>query len=225
MEDRKLSAENDDKVKEWLSKRRCSQVERKEFDKSIIVDKPIIWVMGPTGAGKGTQCTKLHLKYGLTHLSPGELMRLEIIEGTDRSKYLCELMKSGRPVPNSTVIDVISQAIVALAKESKGFVIDGFPLNEEQASEFVEEFGAPSLVLQFDCNRKILKERLTERNNYNDTTEAIVNRFKTFTALTKPVLEKYDAVSIDAANSKEEVNSEIERLMMARLGLCASFDE
>ena len=121
--------------------------------------------MGPTGSGKGTQCHKLYARYGFTHISSGELMRYEVLEGTDRSHMLGELMKNGKPVSNSIVIDVIGQAIVALADESKGFIIDGFPLDEEQAEEFVNEFGPPGLVINFICNNRVLMERLNERNN------------------------------------------------------------
>lgn len=74
------SADNE----EWFGRRRCSTMARQCFDKSIIKDKPVIWLMGPTGSGKGTQCDKLFSKYGLTPLSSGELMRTEVLEGTDR---------------------------------------------------------------------------------------------------------------------------------------------
>ena len=214
--------DTDFKVKEWLSRRRSSVIERKQFEKSIIQNKPILWVMGPAGVGKGTQCAKLQARYGYTHLSSGELMRYEILEGSDRSQLLLELMKSGKPVPNETVIDIIAQAIVALAKGSNGFVIDGFPLDEEQASAFEKEFGSPSLVFHLVCNGGILRERLQERNNYDDTKDAVGNRMKMFSEFTKPVLAKYDAIKINTDKTKDEVFHEIESAMIRKLGIAKS---
>ena len=212
----------DFKVKEWLSRRRSSVIERKQFEKSIIQNKPILWVMGPAGVGKGTQCAKLQARYGYTHLSSGELMRYEILEGSNRSQLMLELMKSGKPVPNETVIDIIAQAMVALAKDSKGFVIDGFPLDEEQASAFEKEFGPPSLVFHLVCNGGILRERLQERNNYDDTKDAVGNRMKMFSEFTKPVLAKYDAIKINTDKGKDEVFHEIESVMIRKLGITKS---
>ena len=217
--------QTDENISKWLNKRRCSIIERQHFDKSIIKDMPLIWIMGPTGSGKGTQCHKLHARYGLTHISSGELMRYEVLEGTDRSHMLGELMKNGKPVSNSIVIDVIAQAIIALASESKGFIIDGFPLDEEQADEFVNEFGPPSLVLRFTCNNSVLRERLNERNNFDDNAEAISNRFQQWSERTKAVLQKYNAVAINAVKSRDEVFSEIEAVLKEKFNLTKQIEE
>ena len=131
-------------------------------------------------------------------------------------------MKSGKPVPSETVIDIIAQAMVALAKDSKGFVIDGFPLDEEQASAFEKEFGPPSLVFQLTCNGGILRERLQERNNYDDTKDAVGNRMKMFSECTKPVLAKYSAIKINTDKGKDEVFHEIESVMIRELGITKS---
>lgn len=152
-------------------------------------------------------------------------MRYEVLEGTDRSHMLGELMKNGKPVSNSIVIDVIAQAIIALASESKGFIIDGFPLDEEQADEFVNEFGPPSLVLRFTCNNSVLRERLNERNNFDDNAEAISNRFQQWSERTKAVLQKYNAVAINAVKSRDEVFSEIETVLNEKFNLTKQIEE
>ena len=224
MEEERKGSVQDENIAKWLNKRRCSIIERQHFDKSIIKDKPLVWIMGPTGSGKGTQCHKLHARYGFTHISSGELMRYEVLEGTDRSHMLGELMKNGKPVSNAIVIDVIGQAIVALADESKGFIIDGFPLDEEQAEEFVNEFGPPGLVINFICNNRVLMERLNERNNFDDNDEAISNRLKQWSERTKALLERYNAVSINAVKSRDEVFSEIETLLKQKFGLTPQID-
>ena len=205
--------------KEWFGRRRCSTMARQCFDKSIIKDKPVIWLMGPTGSGKGTQCDKLLSKYGITPLSSGELMRTEVLEGTDRSQFLAETMKEGNPVTNSIVIDVVARAIVSSSEKSKGFILDGFPIDLEQAEEFVKEFGPPNLVIHCNCHNRILKERLIGRNNFDDNEEAIKNRFELWSKQTTPVLEKYKAVSINATKSREEVFSQIEEIILSHFNI------
>lgn len=58
-------------------------------------NKPIIWVLGGPGSGKGTQCDKIIAKYGFTHLSTGDLLREEVKSGSDRSKQLAAIMARG----------------------------------------------------------------------------------------------------------------------------------
>ena len=216
---------NESKSEEWFSRQRCSTMERKCFDKSFIKDKPVIWLMGPTGSGKGTQCDKFRSKYGLIQLSSGELMRNEVLEGTDRSLSLVETMKEGNPVTNSIVIDVVARAIITSAEESKGFILDGFPTDLEQAEEFVREFGLPNLVIHCNCNNTILRERLIGKNNFDDNDEAIKNRFNIWSERTAPVLEKYKAFNVDANKSREEVFCQIEEIVLKHFDLKARGDQ
>lgn len=58
-------------------------------------DKPIVWILGGPGSGKGTQCEKIIAKYGFTHLSTGDLLRAEVKSGSDRAKSLTTIMEQG----------------------------------------------------------------------------------------------------------------------------------
>src|SRR5476651_2637780 len=89
-------------------------------------------LFGPPGAGKGTQSQKLIEKYGLIHLSTGDLLRSEISQGTDLGLEAKKLMDHGALVPDGVVIGMISHKLDA-NKDAKGFIFDGFPRTVAQA--------------------------------------------------------------------------------------------
>src|SRR3978361_1734655 len=91
-----------------------------------------IVLFGPPGAGKGTQSHKLIEKYGLIHLSTGDLLRSEIAQGTELGLEAKKLMDSGSLVPDEVVIGMISSKLDA-NKHAKGFIFDGFPRTVAQA--------------------------------------------------------------------------------------------
>src|ERR1700757_3590643 len=89
-------------------------------------------LFGPPGAGKGTQSQKLIEKYGLIHLSTGDLLRGEISQGTTLGLEAKKLMDHGTLVPDEVVIGMISNKLDA-NKDGKGFIFDGFPRTVAQA--------------------------------------------------------------------------------------------
>ncbi|MEE6524255.1 hypothetical protein FKM82_023610, partial [Ascaphus truei] len=96
----------------------------------------IIFVVGGPGSGKGTQCERIVEKYGYTHLSTGDLLRAEVTSGSDRGKTLSAIMEKGELVPLDTVLDMLRDAMIAKADSSKGFLIDGYPREVKQGTEF-----------------------------------------------------------------------------------------
>ena len=89
-------------------------------------------LFGPPGAGKGTQSQKLIEKYGLIHLSTGDLLRGEISQGTSLGIEAKKLMDHGKLVPDEVVIGMISNKLDA-NKDAQGFIFDGFPRTVAQA--------------------------------------------------------------------------------------------
>merc|ERR1712198_289838 len=136
----------------------AGNVERKEFDKSKFEGKPIVWIMGGPGSGKGTQCERISLKFGYTHLSSGDLLRSEVMSGSKRGQQLYMLMANGQNVPNEIVDDLLGEAMLAKA-DSKGFLIDGFPINASQAEQFEADIGTPTMVICFEASDEVLKGR------------------------------------------------------------------
>src|SRR5699024_2205568 len=100
-------------------------------------------LLGPPGAGKGTQAVILSEKLGIPHISTGDLFRANIGEGTDLGKEAQEYIDAGKLVPT----DVTARMVKARLQEedaSNGFLLDGFPRTVEQAdilNGFLEEFG------------------------------------------------------------------------------------
>merc|ERR1712072_562155 len=174
-------------------------VDRVKVDTSAIKGIPIIWLMGGPGSGKGTQCDRICVKYGFTHLSSGDILRFEVMSGSARGRQLYQMMANGEAVPNEVVNDLLAEAMVKKA-ESKctGFIVDGFPMDAEQADAFVKDIGEPNMVLLLECNDEILKQRLNKRNNFDDTPDSIMKRLTTYNEKTKPIASKFKATQIDA---------------------------
>merc|ERR1712142_1010401 len=104
-----------------------------------LTKKPIFFVMGGPGSGKGTQCDKIVEKYGFTHLSSGDLLRDAVASGSKKGKELDESMKRGELVSLTVVLKLIKEAMIKAAfRGSKGFLIDGYPREVDQGRKFEE---------------------------------------------------------------------------------------
>jgi len=108
------------------------------------------------------------------------------------------------------VITLLAEAMEKRA-DAKGFTIDGFPANIEQAEMFESRLGSPSKIVVFDLNDEVMKIRLLERGNFDDQKEAIEKRINNYNEKTKPILEKYKAAVkiVNADQDKEAVFNEI----------------
>ncbi|KIH49245.1 adenylate kinase isoenzyme 5 domain protein, partial [Ancylostoma duodenale] len=117
-------------------------VERKHIDLTPLkkAGVPIFFIVGGPGSGKGTQCEKIVAKYGLSHLSSGDLLRDEVKSGSPRGAQLSKIMEAGELVPLEVVLDLIKEAMLKeVAKGSKGFLIDGYPREVKQGEQFEHE--------------------------------------------------------------------------------------
>jgi len=186
-------------------------VERKDFDKSKFEGKPIVWVMGGPGSGKGTQCEKIALKFGFTHLSSGDLLRAEVMSGSKRGQQLYMTMANGNAVPSEIVTDLLGEAMVAKA-DSKGFLVDGFPINMEQASMFVNNLGTPTQSVAFEASDEVLTGRLLARGNFDDTEESIKKRLAYYDTNTRPVIENFNTKIINVEREANEIFAEVEKI-------------
>ena len=100
-------------------------------------------LLGPPGAGKGTQAAKIIEKYGIPHISTGDIFRKNISEGTRLGKKAKEYMDKGELVPDSLVIEIATDRLLQDDCQ-KGFLLDGFPRTVEQAvalDAFLREHG------------------------------------------------------------------------------------
>jgi adenylate kinase family enzyme len=93
--------------------------------KAMLGNPKITFVIGAPGSGKGTQCDKLVEEFGYTHISTGDLMRIEGKKGTKEGEQIRKRMKDGLLVPYETTVQVLINALIA--NPSQNYLIDGFP--------------------------------------------------------------------------------------------------
>ena len=89
-------------------------------------------LLGPPGAGKGTQADRLHEDFSLPHISTGDILRAQVAEGTDLGREAKRFMDAGELVPDEVIVGMITER-VASGDARDGFLLDGFPRNEQQA--------------------------------------------------------------------------------------------
>lgn len=173
-------------------------IERKKIDLSPLkkANVPIFFIVGGPGSGKGTQCDKIVEKYGLTHLSSGDLLRADVKSGSPRGEQLNKMMQNGELVPLEVVLDLIKEAMLeAIKKGSKGFLIDGYPREVKQGEQFESEIQPAKSVLFFDVSEDTLVKRCLHRaqtsGRVDDNIDTIKKRLHTYTTATAPVVDYY----------------------------------
>ena len=126
-----------------------------------------IVLLGAPGAGKGTQCKNIVNKYGLLHLSSGDILRQERAAGTDLGQKAQSYMDSGGLVPDEIIIEMMTGAIKKAPKE--GFLLDGFPRTVNQAGELDKSLAANEMKIDFVLNLEVdddvVAKRITGRRS------------------------------------------------------------
>jgi adenylate kinase len=160
-----------------------------------------IILFGPPGSGKGTQSDKIVEKYGLVHLSTGNLLRHEIAAKTPLGLEAKNFMDKGQLVPDEVVIGMIDTCLEKHAG-SKGFLFDGFPRTAAQAKALdnllsLKKTGI-SKVLALEVSEEELVDRLLKRGETSgrtdDTNESIIrNRYSVYKKETEPVASYYES--------------------------------
>jgi len=126
-----------------------------------------IVLLGAPGAGKGTQCKRIVNKYGLLHLSSGDILRQERTAGTELAKKAATYMDSGELVPDQIIVEMMAGAIKKTTEA--GFVLDGFPRTVNQADELDKSLACNGqridVVLNLKIDDRIVADRMTGRRN------------------------------------------------------------
>lgn len=167
-------------------------------------------LLGPPGAGKGTQAAKLSEKLGIPQISTGDLFRQNISAGTELGVEAKRYLDAGDLVP-ATLTNALVEDRIDQSDAAGGFILDGFPRSVEQAKALDEMLKARNTeldaVLEFEVSEDELLTRLKGRGRADDTEEIILNRMKIYRAETEPLLQYYrDQVqTVDAVGSLDEV--------------------
>jgi adenylate kinase len=169
-----------------------------------------IVLLGPPGAGKGTQATKLAESLGVPQISTGDLFRHNISTGTKLGLEAKQYLDAGDLVPasltNALVDDRLNDADVV-----GGFILDGFPRSVEQAVALHDMLERRNLkldaVLEFRVPEDELVQRLEGRGRADDTEDVIRNRMKVYRDETAPLLDYYqhELKTVDAVGALDEV--------------------
>lgn len=138
-------------------------------------------LLGPPGAGKGTQSKLLERKFGLKQLSSGDMLRAAVAAGTVVGKQAKAYMDAGTLVPDQTVVDVVFESLVSLPA-GHGFILDGFPRTVEQARQLDrwldEHNNAIDRVVVIEVADAKLIERITGRFTCAKCGEGYHDSFK-----------------------------------------------
>jgi adenylate kinase len=156
-------------------------------------------LFGPPGSGKGTQSEKIIEKYGLIHLSTGDLLRSQIAQQTPLGLEAKKLMDKGQLVPDEVVVGMISSALEA-NPDAKGFLFDGFPRTASQAASLdnlLELKEAPiSVMLALEVSEEELIKRILKRGESSGRSDdrdenIIAARVKEYKDKTEAVADYY----------------------------------
>jgi len=172
-----------------------------------------ILVVGPPGAGKGTQSKMIAKKFGYKHISTGEILRKLNKNSTLRKKVFA-LINKGNFIPPKLAVEITLNYIKS---NKKILVLDGFPRNVTQAKLIKNKIDVIK-VIAFTGRNSVFKERLMKRRQgrTDDTKEVINHRFKVYKRETEPLLKHYGAQITHKINAEppiKDIFKEVEKVI------------
>ena len=176
-------------------------------------------MLAPPGAGKGTQSERVAARYGVPHISSGDIFREESARQTPVGERLRGYLQAGDLVPDDLVLSLIRDRVVTAAEKSGGYVLDGFPRTLAQA-EAAAEIGrktktSAQAVVYLDAPPDVLIARIADRgeNRADDSAAVARHRLEVYTEHTQPLVDYYTGrgllVKVDAALPVDAVSQEI----------------
>ena len=186
-----------------------------------------VLIVGPQGAGKGTQATLLAKNLQVPHISTGDIFRANATAGTELGALAKKYMDAGDLVPDE-VTSAMVKARLAESDVDGGFLLDGFPRTVPQAQwlgdVLHENEHDLDAVLLLDAPDDVLMERMLARGRADDTAEAISRRLALYHSETKPLLDYYSNILV-AVNGVGAVDEVQERALSALKGAVNDADQ
>lgn len=175
-------------------------------------------LIGPPGAGKGTQCQKLAESLKIPHLSTGEMLRAAVREGTPSGRQAAQYMELGQLVPDPIIVGMVSARLHA-PDCREGCLLDGFPRTLPQAETLDDllERRAISVdgVIELAVPRDELVRRMLARKRADDDPEIFARRIESFEEQTAPLLDYYGRqgklASIDGLGTADEIFARVQQ--------------
>jgi adenylate kinase len=171
-------------------------------------------ILGPPGAGKGTQAKRLSEKLAVVHLSTGAMLRRAMGAGTELGQLARPYVEAGELVPDDVMLGVVEQALEAPEVKEQGFLLDGFPRTAEQAEAFLSPSpGRLDAVVRLTLEPGEARRRLLARGRGDDRPEVVDHRLAVDAEESGPLLAYLrDAglvVEVDGAGTEDEVAERI----------------
>ena len=189
-------------------------------------------LVGPPGAGKGTQAAILAETFDIPAISTGDMFRTNVVNGTPLGLQVKAIMDAGEYVPDSLTNEIVADRLSEPDARS-GFLLDGYPRTPDQVDELDRILAADNasldvvvlLVADADVVVARLLKRATEQGRLDDTEEIIRHRMNVYVEQTSPIIDGYDArnlvVRVDALGAVEDVTARIVDALAQR-GISAS---
>lgn len=157
-----------------------------------------IILCGAPGSGKGTQSAFIAQKYGVQHLSTGDVLRAEIASGSELGKQIDALISKGNLVPDEMMYGVIENYIANLPKDCKGTIFDGYPRTVSQAeslTKLLKKYNMEAIMIDLMVDEQLLIQRLIERGKVSgrkdDNLNTIRHRIAIYHNQTEPIAHYY----------------------------------
>ena len=186
-----------------------------------------IVLLGPPGAGKGTQAMLIAKRFSLAHISTGDMMRAAIADGSEVGKKAKSFMDAGKLVPDEVVIDLIKARLAQLDCEV-GFLLDGFPRTLPQAEALDVLLAGLKMpltnVIELQVPEDVLVKRILARaesgsGRSDDNEQVIRKRFAVYREQTLPLTDYYAKSGrlsqLDGVGSVEEISGCIDKVLGA----------
>lgn len=182
-------------------------------------------IMGPPGAGKGTQAVGVAEHYGIPAISTGSIFRQNVADGTELGKQVKAIMESGGYVPDELTVALVKDRL-AQPDAANGWLLDGFPRTLGQVQALDDMGAVPDAVISIVCDTDALVGRMLKRaeieGRADDNETTIRKRFEVYAEQTDPLLAVYaergKVVEVQGMGTIDEVAGRITSALDAKLG-------
>ena len=182
----------------------------------------VLVILGRQGSGKGTQAALLAERYGVVHVSTGDMLRAAVAAGTELGLRAKAVMDAGNLVGDDIMIGIVGERLADNDIQAHGVLLDGFPRTTAQAEALAEILGGtgPDLAINLDVPIAEVTERMLARGRDDDTEEAISRRLGLYEAETAPLLawfeERGRLTVVDGLGTEDEVFARLSQVVDAR---------